>query len=178
MNQDSGTDPIRFTTPAGYRRLQALLDKTRREYLAVCAGNEEAAAAGDNSVWHDNFAYEENQRRMHQLAARVREIENTLAGITLAPVARHTPERACLGARVHIRSEQGDEMILFIAGYGDGDPAFGRISYTSPMARAMLGKEVGEEFRLHARGQMQKYEILELLPGNEETVDNRKEERQ
>ena len=51
------------TSRGGYARLQQRLQEALDSYNAVCATNAEAADAGDSSVWHDNFAYEENRAR-------------------------------------------------------------------------------------------------------------------
>ena len=77
MTADSAKLPARIVTSrAGYQRLLDTLQAAKRRYDVVCASNEEAAGAGDSSVWHDNFAYEDNQRQMHQLARRVRDLQH------------------------------------------------------------------------------------------------------
>ena len=64
-----------FTTPAGYKRFLSKMKNVAKRYDAVVASNGDAADAGDNSVWHDNFAYEENQRQMHQWSQRFHKME-------------------------------------------------------------------------------------------------------
>ncbi len=159
----------RYTTPDGYRRLAALIAQTRARYNEVCQSNEEAAGAGDSSVWHDNFAYEENQRQMHQLARRVRDLENLLASIMVVDPPREDPPAVCLGAVVELavfpdpETEEPSEVLTWtIAGYEDGDPKEGRISYNSPLGSRLMGKEVGEEVSLHINREAKVAEIVSI----------------
>lgn len=133
------------TTRHGLARLQQRLQQTRARYDEVCASNEEAAGAGDSSVWHDNFAYEDNQRQMHQLARRVRDLQHVLSVAELA----HTPDpprRVCLGCAVTVLDlEEDAEQRYVIGGWEDSDAALNRIAYNTPLASALIGAEEGEE---------------------------------
>lgn len=154
-----------YTTPAGFRRLLQKLEKAKAAYYEVCASNEEAAGAGDSSVWHDNFAYEENQRQMHQLAARVRELEQVIARLQLVPIQNQRLDAVRIGLSVRVHyEEEGREQVLFIGGYEDGDPSMDRISYNSPLAKALLGKTSGEVIKLQLGPKVRTIEVLELLP--------------
>ena len=139
------------TTPAGQRRLLRRLAEARARYDALCATNGEAAEAGDNCVWHDNFAYEENQRQMHALARTVRDLENVLRAMVVVPVPR-APARVTLGTTVALRDQFGTLHRWSIAGFEDGDPEAGRISHTAPLARALLGRELGDVLAWHLSG--------------------------
>ena len=126
-----------YTTPVGFNRLKERIAAARRAYLEVCSTNEEAAGAGDSSVWHDSFAYEENQRQMHQLSARVADLERSAAAIRVVPAAAEAPDRVRVGCRVTLLFLDDDsERTLYVAGWDDGDPAAGRISYTAPPRHA------------------------------------------
>ncbi|MFM7200040.1 MAG: GreA/GreB family elongation factor, partial [Myxococcota bacterium] len=118
-----------------------------------------------SSVWHDNFAYEENQRQMHQLAARVRELEQVIARLQLVPVNGQRPDTVRVGVSVRVQyEEEGREQVLFIGGYEDGDPAMDRISYNSPLARVLLGRGIGDVVKLQLGAKARTVEVLELLP--------------
>jgi transcription elongation GreA/GreB family factor len=140
--QDS-LPPRIFTTRAGYQRLLHKLNDAKARYDAVCASNEEAAGAGDSSVWHDNFAYEENQRQMHQLARRVRDLRH-LVSVSEIVEPPADPPRVCLGCVVTLLDEQDDEFELIIGGWDDSDMSVRRIAYNTPLARAIVGAEEGE----------------------------------
>lgn len=159
-----------FTTPSGHRRLLERLRRTRAEYDRVCASNEDAAAAGDNSVWHDNFAYEENQRQMHALARRLRDQQALAARVRIVrPPA--TPSRVCLGCAVTVENlEDGQQRTWLIGGYDDADRTLGRVSYTAPIARALLGGEEGDTRVLEVDGRRQELEILALRAATDEEV--------
>lgn len=129
-------------------RLQAALDS----YYAVCETNAEAAAAGDSSVWHDNFAYEQNQRDMHKWAHRVTEIKKLLETIHVVGIPR-APVRVQIGCVVALLDEDEDKYWnIEIAGYEDGDVSQGRISYTAPLAKKIIGGEIGDEYELFFAG--------------------------
>ncbi len=138
--------PSRYLlTARGIERLRRRISDARDAYQAVCASNSEAREAGDSSVWHDNFAFEENQRQMHQLGRRVRDLEGILARIETVELPR-APGRASVGTRVRYRFE--DEVVdrtVVLAGWDDGDPAAQRLSYNSPLGAALHGAMPGEE---------------------------------
>lgn len=160
---------ICYTTPGGYRRLHQRLERAKQEYKKVCESNEEAAQAGDNCVWHDNFAYEENQRMMHQLSRRVRDLETLMATVKVVPIHREPPEKVRLGVRVRIAMEgESEDKVLFIAGYEDGEPSEQRISYNTPMAQALIGKEEGDVSQMRVGTMTRSIEILEILPPPQE----------
>ena len=154
-----------YLTPAGRGRLRRRIEEARLAYLTVCASNGDAAGAGDSSVWHDNFAYEENQRQMHQLARRVSTLEEVLLRSREVQPRSRAPERVQIGAAVRIRRlSDGREATWYIAGWDDGDPDAGRISYTAPLASALIGAEAGDVRAVREGGQAAEIEVMELLP--------------
>jgi transcription elongation GreA/GreB family factor len=173
--EGTGGSPRRYLTRAGLHRLRGRIAEARAEYAAVCAGNEEAAGAGDSSVWHDNFAYEENQRQMHRLARRVRDLEEQLAAAEIVPACASAPDTVRIGARVRVRYSGSDdegerEATYYIAGFDDGDPSEGRISYTAPLAARLIGAEVGDVRAVPERAGSREVEVVELLPATEEEL--------
>ena len=122
-----------YLTPAGRGRLRRRIEEARLAYLTVCASNGDAAGAGDSSVWHDNFAYEENQRQMHQLARRVSTLEEVLLRSrevqprSRAPLPCH--DSAPLGprSRAHARVERAG----FVAADPPGELPFRLIAVTN-----------------------------------------------
>jgi transcription elongation factor GreA len=159
-------------TPGGKRRLARRLATTRAEFEAVCADMPAALESGDPSGWHDNFAFEENQRRMHMLARRVRELERLLDAAEVVPMFNGSPERAFVGTRVRWRYERDSEDVLretWIAGYEDGDPSLGRVSYDSPLGQALLGAEEGDSRELRLGETRQRIEILSIEAASPES---------
>lgn len=169
---DTGSHPQSiFLTGAGMQRLRNRIAEARSAYMAVCADNENAAQAGDNCVWHDNFAYEENQRQMHRLAKRVRDLEELQARACVVPACSTAAEQVKLGTRVQLRFPTDQrEVTLFIAGYDDGDPKEGRLSYTAPLAVQLIGARKGEFREIREAGRRREVEILAVLPASQEEL--------
>lgn len=147
-----------YTTAGGHRRFLALVAHAHRAYEAVVASNGEAAEAGDSSVWHDNFAYEENQRQMHQLARRIRDLQDAARRLVVVTPSR-APVRVELGCAVTLEHPDGRRERLVIGGYEDSDPSLRRVACNTPIARSLVGAEPGEERSLPGR------------PGRTVTVD-------
>ena len=157
-----------LTTKAGYARAQARLQSAIDDYAAVCATNAEAAGAGDTSVWHDNFAYEENQRQMRQRSVRIGELRRRLASLRVVDIPAR-PSQVQLGCVVSFRdSESGEERTFTVAGFDDGDPNAGRVSYNSPLMRGLLGAEVGDERVVNIGGREKTIAVVSIAPGKSE----------
>lgn len=141
-----------LTTRGGYMRLQARLQAALNAYNAVCDTNAHAAGDGDNSVWHDNFAYEHNQREMHRYARRITDLQKLLAAARVVELPS-TPNTVQLGCIVVLRDEiDNTEWRFEIAGYEDGDVACGRISYTTPLMQKIIGGKTGDAYELFLDG--------------------------
>lgn len=151
-----------YTTPAGYRRFLDRLKTVANRYDTVTASNGDASDSGDNSVWHDNFAYEENQRLMHQWATRFHSLEEIKSNLVIIDIDTN-PDTVKIGCEVVIYDLSDDtEKNYIIAGYEDGDPDIGRISYTSPIAQAILGAEEGDLRKLKIGNKIKELEIIEI----------------
>lgn len=155
-------------TPGGFRRLQARIAAARREYFAACAETEVAAESGDTSVWHDNFAFEENTRQKHQLARRVKDLEEMAASARVHELPRNEPTAVRLGTVVTLLHEDGTERTWFLAGWDDGDPESGRVAYNSVLGRALVGKEVGDEVCWGPPENLRRAEVVAIRAGTTE----------
>jgi transcription elongation factor GreA len=151
-------------TPDGMERLQQRLERTLHEYRAVCDDNPAALESGDSSGWHDNFAFEENQRQMQRLALRIRELQRLLERAEVVPPLAREPARVIIGASVVYTLDDGEARRAWICGYNDGDPRQGRLSYNSPLGRALIGMEPGEARQVTVAGRELTLELLEIGP--------------
>ena len=157
-----------YFTRDGLERLRLRVAEARAAFRAVCDDNPAAAEAGDNSVWHDNFAYEDNQRKMQMLARRVRELETVLESAVVV-----TPEASlgavALGSRVHYCFEDDPtERACVIAGFDDGDVRTGRVAYNSPFGSQLLGARAGDAVEVRLAGRTRVLELLRVgLPDEE-----------
>jgi transcription elongation GreA/GreB family factor len=172
----------RLAVSSGGRHEQAFHDRgrpaapeatPRRRRGEIClhyrpASNPEAAEAGDSSVWHDNFAYEENQRQMHQWAHRVRDLRLFLSNVELVePPAR--PEAVTIGCAVEVvDSATGRTSRYLIAGCDDGDLKAGRLSCNSPVGLALLGARVGESREVRSGGRERQLDVLTVTRAEED----------
>lgn len=143
-----------ITTEAGYLRLQEQLQTALNAYDAVCATNADAKDAGDNAVWHDNFAYEQNQRDMHKWACRINELQTLLSKVRVIQVPA-APDKVQVGCLVTLEDmEENRQWVFEVAGYDDGDIRQGRVSYTSPLMQQLIDAAVGEEYELLLDGRI------------------------
>ena len=150
-----------FTTQGGYRRLLEVIRNAIADYDKVIATNADAADAGDTSVWHDNFDYEENQRQMHQLAKRVTELKELRSLLTIISLPKF-PQKVAIGTTVTVEDGDGATLRYRIAGYEDGDLSLNRLSYTAPLARALLGAKPDETRTLAIAGKSREYTIISI----------------
>jgi transcription elongation factor GreB len=157
-----------YITRGGYARFVERMKAIAEKYEAVVSTNETAADAGDNSVWHDNFSYEENQRDMHKWAQAYRSLENTKEKLVIVEIDPK-PDAVKIGCTVVLYDVSKDKAITYsVVGFEDGDPGRNRISYTAPLAKALLGSRVGEICRLEIGREKREYEILEIYAMKEE----------
>ncbi|MBI5516335.1 MAG: GreA/GreB family elongation factor [Deltaproteobacteria bacterium] len=153
--------PRLSTTAAGRARFVARVERARAAYDAVVASNGDAAEAGDSSVWHDNFAYEENQRQMHQLARRIHDLQDALRRLEVVSAPPH-PERVGLGSAVTLEDADGRVERVVVGGYEDGDPALRRVAYTAPLAQALIGAEPGDTLSVRLGGRARELTVLSV----------------
>lgn len=148
-------------TPSGLQRLRDELKQIRSvERPQNVADIEEARAHGDLS---ENAEYHAAKERQAYLGARMKELE---AKISLAEVIDPSSldgDRVVFGATVTLMDlESEEENTYVIVGDDEADAKKGRISISSPLARALIGKEVGDEIRFHAPGGLREYELEDV----------------
>jgi transcription elongation factor GreA len=157
-----------YLTPGGMLRLKNRIEGARASYQAIVADNPAALESGDTSGWHDNFAFEENQRQMHRLGRLVHDLEALYGQATLTPLPKKS-ETVVIGTRVQWRFiGENDFQSCWIAGWDDGDPDKNRVSYSSPFGQALIGAEVGEERSVRVGSVLKVVEIMEIEPISEQ----------
>ncbi|MBI2469247.1 MAG: transcription elongation factor GreA [Candidatus Rokubacteria bacterium] len=144
-------------TRDGFTRLQQELEQLKREERPrIIRAIAEARAHGDLS---ENAEYHAAKERQGFIEARIRELETKVAAAEVLEPPRDG-DRITFGSTVRLRSADGKEVRYQIVGSDEADPAAGRISILSPLARTLIGKEVGDEVRLQAPGGTKTFEIL------------------
>jgi transcription elongation factor GreB len=139
--------PKNYMTPAGYRRLKQeltqLLDVERPELVKVVAW---AAANGDRS---ENGDYLYGKKRLREIDRRIHYLGRRLDRVqVIDPAARGDTEQVFFGATVDYVDSDGREHSVTIVGIDEADAARGRVSWISPIAKALLKHRAGDTVKL------------------------------
>jgi len=119
----------------------------------------EARSHGDLS---ENAEYDAARERQGMIEARIRDIEAKLANAQVVdPKLLHAEGRCVFGATVEVATD-GDSATWQIVGEDEADIKAGRISYSSPIGRALIGKEAGEVVEVQTPGGLKRYEIIDV----------------
>jgi transcription elongation factor GreB len=147
-----------YITPAGFRRLQeelARLWKVDRPAMVTTVAW--AAGNGDRS---ENGDYIYGKRRLREIDRRIRYLSKVLDGATVVDNSGRAPERVHFGATVTILYETGAEREFTIVGVDELDSGDARVSWRSPLARALLTAKVGDTVTLRAPRGPERLEII------------------
>ena len=159
---DRGADrPRNYMTPQGYARLKSeltqLLDSERPELVKVISW---AASNGDRS---ENGDYIYGKKRLREIDRRIYHLTKRLdTAVVVDPAARDETDRIFFGATVTYATRQGGEQTVSIVGMDEVDTRRGRVSWISPIAKALLGKQTGDLVRLSTPAGAEEIEILDV----------------
>lgn len=150
-------------TPEGYEKL----DKELRYHkevlrLQIVRDIEEARAHGDIS---ENAEFEDAKERQAHCEGRIAYLENVVAGAEIIDVTKLEPsERVVFGCTVLLADpDTGDERRWRIVGETEADVDNGKVSFKSPLGKAMIGREEGEEVTVTTPQGPKNWEIVEVL---------------
>ncbi len=129
----------------GYERLTTDLKALRAERPKIVDAIEEARAHGDLS---ENAEYHAAKERQGQVEAQIAEIENRVTRAQIIDPQTLSGDKVVFGATVTLLDEDDKPIKYQIVGQTEADANSGRISYNSPLARALIGKKVGEEIEV------------------------------
>ena len=130
-----------YITPAGFEALQAELDGIwvrRREVVKALAA---AAAEGDRS---ENAEYIYRKKELGGLDRRIRYLQKRLPELTVVRET-HNGDRVFFGATVEVCDDDGEIQAYRLVGADEADARLSAISIDSPLAKALLGKQVDDE---------------------------------
>ena len=120
----------------------------------------EARAHGDLS---ENAEYDAARNQQGFIEGRISEIEAKLGNAqVIDPKLLDADGRCVFGATVDLEEKGGKPITYQIVGEDEADIKAGRISISSPIARALIGKEAGDEVDVHTPGGVKRYEILDV----------------
>ncbi len=135
-----------YITPAGFRKLEEEAERLWRvERPRVTHEVSEAAALGDRS---ENAVYIYGKKRLREIDSRLRFLSKRMDSLT---IVRNTPDqqgKIYFGAWVTLEEEDGNRRELRLVGPDESEPGAGLVSIESPMGRALVGRQEGDEVTL------------------------------
>ncbi|MSQ53787.1 MAG: transcription elongation factor GreB [Betaproteobacteria bacterium] len=155
-----------YVTPAGYARmkaeLKALVELERPEVVRTVSW---AASNGDRS---ENGDYIYGKKRLREIDRRVRFLIRRLENAEVVDSAGRDSDQVFFGATVSFAPKSGGERTVTIVGVDEVDTARGRISWISPVARALIKAREGDTVQLSTPAGLEELEILDVkyLPIN------------
>ena len=151
-------------TANGFNRLKEELRwRQQEERPRIIEAISEARSHGDLS---ENAEYHSAKEAQSLNEGRVNELEDLIARAEVIDVSKLSGEKVKFGATVVLVDEDTEEEKTYqIVGDQEADVKSGRISISSPIARALIGKEVGEAIEVNAPGGARGYEIVQVRFG-------------
>ena len=129
----------------GYEKLTADLKALRAERPKIVDAIEEARAHGDLS---ENAEYHAAKERQGQVEAQIAELEDKVTRAQIIDPTTLSGDRIVFGATVTLLDEDDKPIKYQIVGQTEADATKGRISYNSPIGKALIGKKVEEEIEV------------------------------
>jgi transcription elongation factor GreB len=150
----------KFATAEGARRLREELDHLWRVHRPqVTRAVSEAAAQGDRS---ENAEYIYGKKQLREIDRRVRFLRQRLEGLVVVTQPPDDRTRVFFGAWVRIEDDEGHDTELRIVGPDEIDPARHYVSMDSPLARALMRRQSGDEFTVEVPGGTRSYVVTEV----------------
>ncbi len=148
-------------TAEGYQALDEELRRLKTQQRpAVIAAIAEARQHGDLS---ENAEYHAAKERQGWIEGRIAEIEDKIARAQVIDVSKLSGAQVKFGATVSVVDEDTEEEARYqIVGEHEADVRSGKVSIASPIARAMIGKEMGDVVEVNTPGGVKAYEILKV----------------
>jgi len=150
-----------YITPAGFKRLKDealnLLDKERPELVKVI---QWAASNGDRS---ENADYIYGKRRLREIDRRIRFLTKRLdAAVVVDPASREASAQVFFGATVTVVSAAREEKTYSIVGIDEAEVSRGRISWISPLAKALIKAHEGDSVTVRTPAGDETLEIVKV----------------
>lgn len=148
-------------TPEGLKKLQEELKRLKSiERPKVIESIAEARGHGDIS---ENAEYDAAKEQQAFLEKKIRDIENNIANADVVDPSAMSTDRVVFGLQVRVQDlDTGEETSYQIVGVDEADIAQQRISVSSPVARALIGKSVGDVVQVQIPRGLRELEILEI----------------
>lgn len=149
-----------YITPVGYARLKEeflqLMNVERPELVRTVAW---AASNGDRS---ENADYKYGKRRLREIDKRIHFLTKRIENAEVIDPSTRDSDQVFFGATVIVQDQQGEKHIYSIVGMDEVDPSRGRVSWVSPIAKALLKAREGDVITFRAPGGVQILDVLEI----------------
>ncbi len=147
-----------YITPEGAREMRQELEQLWKvERPKVTQAVSDAAALGDRS---ENADYQYGKRRLRQIDSRVRFLSKRLEELTVVEARQHDENKIYFGAWVRLENDEGEEVEYRIVGPDESNVESHAISMDSPMGKALLGRELGDEVKVRRPRGVGLFEIV------------------
>ncbi len=150
-------------TPRGHAALKDELAALKAERPKISNEIGTAAAHGDLK---ENAEYHAAREKQGLVEARIRQIEDQLARAEVIDPKGLSGSAIKFGATVHLEdADTGKEIVYCIVGSEEAQtaqPGEGKISITSPVARALINREIGDEVKVKTPGGLKTYEVVDV----------------
>ena len=148
-------------TREGYDRLRTELQRLeQKERAKVIQAISEAREHGDIT---ENAEYEAAKEKQAMLEGKINDLHHKLSQCEIVEVEKGSAERVTFGITVELEDlDTGEEMQYRLVGPYEADLAQGTISVTSPIGRALIGKEPGDEVKVQTPGGVKNLEIVDI----------------
>ncbi|MCP5463799.1 MAG: transcription elongation factor GreB [Deltaproteobacteria bacterium] len=151
---------LNYITPEGLARIQTELKKLlydeRPKMVKTVAW---AAANGDRS---ENADYTYGKKRLREIDRRIRFLQKRLDNIEVVDPKTVTHAHISFAATVTLEDEEGEQATYMIVGEDEIDAAQGKISWKSPLAKALLGKKQGDAFAFKRPKGVVELEVIKI----------------
>lgn len=148
-------------TADGYSRLQEELKRLKTVDRPAII--QQIAEARDHGDLNENSEYHAARERQGFIEGRLLELEDKIARAEVIDVSKLSGKVVKFGASVTLADEEADEEIVYqIVGEDEADISQGRLSVTSPLARALIGKTVGESVEVSTPRGSKSYEVVKV----------------
>jgi transcription elongation factor GreA len=149
-------------TRQGYQTLKVELERLKREERpANIRAIEEARSHGDLS---ENAEFAAAKDRQSFLEGRIAELEYKVANADIIDTRNLSKEKAVFGSRVVLENvETGEDVEYQLVGPDESNINAGRISISSPLGNAIIGKKPGDELTIQVPGGRRIYELVDIL---------------
>jgi transcription elongation factor GreA len=148
-------------TEAGFIKLKTELEKLKTvDRKEIIEAIQEARSHGDLS---ENAEYDAAKERQGLIEARIAELESKIYRFDVIDISKMGGDKVTFGATVELENVESNERSTYtIVGPDEADISVGKISVLSPLARAVLGKKVGDDVLVQAPKGDIEYEVIKV----------------